>query len=279
MLEPRMLRYQFLPRCRRWLKCCDWAAPKNWFTNCGHNSRWLPIVWTLTWHGLAMRCWLVIFLFYVSKFPCALAYWCCVFADHFERDHFERNPACFLVCSVRWGRMDSAASNLKSTAQRFDLRLMKCCLQRTAASVFGSLDPFSMTEFAVNRLKGAETRDWMASNDLSMPGLVNEATNIVGLCPLVVSNLKKISRKVDGGSVVVSSSIVGVLFASLECTVLLLRRRGWTGICITISLLVWNWGCFIFFWKSVSIIIIFPVWYMLVRSGSGSVPQKFLGTH
>ena len=39
----------------------------------------------------------------------------------------------------------------------FDLRLLKRCLQRTASSVFGSLDPFSLTEFVVNRLKGAET--------------------------------------------------------------------------------------------------------------------------
>ena len=45
----------------------------------------------------------------------------------------------------------------------FDLRLLKRCLQRTASSVFGSLDPFSPTEFVVNRLKGAETRDWMSS--------------------------------------------------------------------------------------------------------------------
>ena len=39
----------------------------------------------------------------------------------------------------------------------FDQRLMKRCLQRTASFVFGSLDPFSLTEFIVNRLKGAET--------------------------------------------------------------------------------------------------------------------------
>ena len=70
----------------------------------------------------------------------------------------------------------------------FDLPLLKRCLQRTAASVSGSLDPFSMTEFAINRLKGAETRDWMASrpalrkaiitNDLSMPGRVDVVANI-----------------------------------------------------------------------------------------------------
>ena len=71
----------------------------------------------------------------------------------------------------------------------FDLRWLKRCLQRTASSVFGSLDPFALTEFVVNRLKGAETRDWMAScpalrkaintNDLSMPGLVDVVANIV----------------------------------------------------------------------------------------------------
>ena len=81
----------------------------------------------------------------------------------------------------------------------FDLRLLKSCLQRTDASVFGSLEPFSMTEFVVNRLKGAETRDWMASrralrraiitNDLSMPGLVDVVANIVGVWPLMVSYL------------------------------------------------------------------------------------------
>ena len=43
----------------------------------------------------------------------------------------------------------------------FDLRLFRRFLQRTASSVFGSLDGLAMTEFIVNRLKGAETRDWM----------------------------------------------------------------------------------------------------------------------
>ena len=45
----------------------------------------------------------------------------------------------------------------------FDLRLLKRCLQRNAASLFWSLDPFSMTDFVINRLKGAETWDWKAS--------------------------------------------------------------------------------------------------------------------
>ena len=101
----------------------------------------------------------------------------------------------------------------------FDLRLLKRCLQRTAASVFGSLDPFSMTEFVVNRLKAAETRDWMASrpalrkaiiaNDLSMPGLVDVVANIVGVSPLIVSCLKETGRKDNGDRLVVRSSTVG----------------------------------------------------------------------
>ena len=109
-----------------------------------------------------------------------------------------------------------------------DLRLLKRCLQRTAASVFGSLDPFSMTEIAVNRLKGAETRDWMASrpalrrgiitNDLYLPGLVDVdvVANIVGVWPLIVSYLKETGRKDVGDNLVVGSCTVGVLWVSCK---------------------------------------------------------------
>ena len=79
----------------------------------------------------------------------------------------------------------------------FDLRLFKRCLQRTAFSVFGSLDGLTMTELIVNRLKGAEIRDWMSSrlalrkailrNDLGMPHLVDIVANIIGVWPLIVS--------------------------------------------------------------------------------------------
>ena len=102
----------------------------------------------------------------------------------------------------------------------FDLRLLKRCLQRTASSVFGSLDPFSLTEFIVNRLKGAETRDWMASrpalrkaiitNELSMPGLVDVVAKSVGVWPLIVSYLKETGRKDEGDSLVVRSFLVGI---------------------------------------------------------------------
>ena len=108
----------------------------------------------------------------------------------------------------------------------FDLRLLKRCLLQTAASVFGSLDPFSMTEIVINPWKGAETRDWMTfrpalrkaviTNDLSMPGLIDVATNIDGVWSLVVSYLKETGRKDDGYSLVVRSSTVGVLFASYK---------------------------------------------------------------
>ena len=109
----------------------------------------------------------------------------------------------------------------------FDLRLLKGSLQRTVASTFGSLDTFSKTGFVVICLKGAETRDWMAScpalrkaiiaNDLSMPGLVDVVASIVGVWPLVVWYLKETDRKEDGDSLVVRSSTVGVLPASCKC--------------------------------------------------------------
>ena len=97
----------------------------------------------------------------------------------------------------------------------FDLQLFRRCLQRTSSSVFGSLDGLAMTEFIVNRLKGAETRDWMSSrptlkkailtNDLSMPHLVDVIANIIGVWPLIVSYLKETGRKDDGDSLVVRS--------------------------------------------------------------------------
>ena len=103
----------------------------------------------------------------------------------------------------------------------FDLRLFRRCLQRTSSSVFGSLDGLAVTEFIVNRLKGAETRDWMSSrpalkkailtNNLSMPHLVDVVPNIIGVWPLIVSYLKERGRKDDGDSLVVRSSFCLVM--------------------------------------------------------------------
>ena len=73
----------------------------------------------------------------------------------------------------------------------FDDRRLKYCFQRTAASVFGTLDPFSITNFFINRLKGAETRHWifshtalrtdMITNDLLMTRLVDVGANSIGV--------------------------------------------------------------------------------------------------
>ena len=95
----------------------------------------------------------------------------------------------------------------------FDATLLKRCLQKTASVMFGTLDPFSMTEFIVTRLKGAEHRDWMQSRqslgmpietgDLSLPGLLDVVSNIVGVRPLIISYLKETGKKDSGDSLVV----------------------------------------------------------------------------
>ena len=95
----------------------------------------------------------------------------------------------------------------------FDLRLLKRCLQKVSSSIFGSLNPFSTTEFIVTRLKGAEHRDWMMSRsslrraiitgELSMPSLVGVVSKLVGVWPLIVVYLKETGRKTDGDSLVV----------------------------------------------------------------------------
>ena len=108
----------------------------------------------------------------------------------------------------------------------FDLQLLRRCLQRASSSVFVSLDGLAKTEFIVNRLKGAETRDWMSSrpalkkailtNDLSMPHLVDVVANIIGVWPLIVSYMKETGHKDDGDSLVVKSSSFLVLLVQFS---------------------------------------------------------------
>ena len=95
----------------------------------------------------------------------------------------------------------------------FDVRLLKRCLQKIASTVFGTLDLFWMTEFIVTRLKSAEHRDWMQlrqslrreleTGDLSLPGLVDVVSNIIGVWPFIVSYLKETGKKDSGDSLVV----------------------------------------------------------------------------
>ena len=100
----------------------------------------------------------------------------------------------------------------------FDLSLWKRCLQKVSSSVFGSLDPFSMTEFIVTRLKGAEHCDWMMSRSsrrraiitrkLSMPSLVEVLSNIVGVWPLIVVYLKETGERRRQLSGIVHSALL-----------------------------------------------------------------------
>ena len=95
-----------------------------------------------------------------------------------------------------------------------------------------------MTELIVNRLKGAETRDWMSSrpalkkailtNDFSMPHLVDVVANIIGVWPLIVSCLRETGRKDDDDSLVVRSFSCGGVSAFsypyLLCRVLFQKK-------------------------------------------------------
>ena len=145
-----------------------------------------------------------------------------------------------------------------------DLPLFKRCLQRTASNVFGSLDGLATTEFIVNRLKGAETRDWMSSrpdlkkailtNDLNIPHLFYVVANIIGVWPLIVAYLKETGCKDDGDSLVVKSSTFDREVhhpTRIYCSVMF-RRKELTG---TSSWIRWcerSSVCCIFFLISVS---------------------------
>ena len=93
--------------------------------------------------------------------------------------------------------------------------------------MFGTLNPFSMTEFIVTRLKGAEHRDWMHSRqslrraietgDLSLPGLVDVVSNIIGVWPLIVSYLKETGKKDSGDSLVVWFSPLALIWRGCHC--------------------------------------------------------------
>ena len=123
----------------------------------------------------------------------------------------------FLVDRMCWPTLTANFSEVGSRKlveyTVLDLRLLKRCLQKVFPSLFGSLDPFLMTEFIVTRLKGAQHRDWMMSRpslrhatitgELSMPAPVEIVSNIVGVWPLIVVYHKETGRKTDDDSFVV----------------------------------------------------------------------------
>ena len=116
----------------------------------------------------------------------------------------------------------------------FHTRLLKRCLQETASTVLRTLEPCSMTGFIGIRLKGAEHRDWMQSRqslrraietgDLSLPGLLDVVSNIIGVWPLIVSHLKETGKKDRGDSLVVWFSSFSFSFFPFSC---LEKRARW----------------------------------------------------
>ena len=107
-----------------------------------------------------------------------------------------------------------------------------------------------MTEFIVNRLKGAETRDSMSSrftlkkviltNDLGMPHLVDVVANIIGVWSLIDSYLKETRRKNEGDSLVVRSSSFSSCWCTFVPTIIvfvMFRKRELTG---TSTLIRWR---------------------------------------
>ena len=111
--------------------------------------------------------------------------------------------------------------------------MLKRRLQRTAARVFGSLVSFSATQFVINCLKEAKTRDWMASylalrkamatNDLSKPHPFDVVANMFGVWPLAVSYLKESGQRVDGDSLVVQSFVFGNVYRAHDNVLFVFR--------------------------------------------------------
>ena len=171
----------------------------------------------------------------------------------------------------------------------FDLRVFKRCLHRRASSELGSLDGLAMTEFIINRLKGAETWDWMSSrpavrkailtNDLGMAHLVDVLANIIGVWPLIVSYLKQTGRKDDGDSLVVRSSsfdCVGAFSYPHLLYLWFLEKGNWR---VPLPGSEWSFVCCNFFLTSANSLI----HYFLSVHGHVVVPENFarhfLGTH
>ena len=85
-----------------------------------------------------------------------------------------------------------------------------------------------MNEFIVICLKGAEHRDWMQSGqslrraietgDLTIPGLVDVVSNIIGAWPPIVSYLRETGKKDSGDSLLVWLSLLVSVLACMIAT-------------------------------------------------------------
>ena len=161
-----------------------------------------------------------------------LLWWCKQWTGNSGED-FERGGQRGIACFSFWwlSHINRALQGISWEWLRksfvdypnFDVRLLKWCLQKTASVIFGTLDPFSMTEVIVTQLKGAEHRLWMQSRqsllrmaietgDLSLPGFLDVVSNIIGVWPLIVSYLKETGKKESGDSFVVWRFFLSFLF-------------------------------------------------------------------
>ena len=119
----------------------------------------------------------------------------------------------YVLANIYGDYLDSGYDRKLIEFPFFDLAHLKRCLQKVSSSGFWSLDLFSMMEFIITRLKGAEHRDWLMSRsglpraiisgELSMPSLLEVVRNVVGVWPPIVVYLKKIRKRTDGDKLVV----------------------------------------------------------------------------
>ena len=97
-----------------------------------------------------------------------------------------------------------------------------------------------MTEATVNKLEGAESRDWMASrpalrkaiiiNKLVLPEPLEVVANILAVWPLIVAYLKETGRKGDGkksNGKVLFIRLYFYNFVPMYVVFVMFKRKGW----------------------------------------------------
>ena len=89
----------------------------------------------------------------------------------------------------------------------------KTVLSKSSISGFWDIRPFFNDRVHCYSIEGAEHRDWMQSrqslrmdiksSNLSLPGLLDVVSNIIGVWTLILSYLKETGKKDNGDSLVV----------------------------------------------------------------------------
>ena len=146
--------------------------------------------------------------------------------------------SCGRLQRVSGKRMHARSVGLSNFWRQVAAAYKKRCLQKTASAVFGTLDPFSMTEFIVTRLKRAEHRDWMQSRPF-LRGRLKQVTFLcLGLWMLLATSsgfdrsLSLTSKKLAGKTVAIVlwygfPVLVSVLaWLPLLISVFMFRKKG-----------------------------------------------------